>query len=146
MCAFHITASESDHERGIEYLGRLMERAKGGKHYLTLTVSGIGGGFTVRFLEFTQNEDGTDFEACVIEAMEFADLMACAMTGAHAGGIILRSETENGDIVRGWSIKEGVPRALNASQMRNAHCVTPTGERIPPEAKTECVDAFHILK
>lgn len=130
----------ADGERAIGIFEKIMENAGDGSHRIVLTVNGIGGDITVT-LRFLQHGD-----AIVVNperAIDLVEMLAVAVSGAHTGGAVLRTQTApDRSHVCAWKIVDGDPMPLNRAEVFNVYCTdAETGEIIPPEHGVEYKDA-----
>ncbi|MGW7433353.1 hypothetical protein ACWGIN_27910 [Streptomyces sp. NPDC054861] len=129
----------ADGDRAIDLFERIMEKAGDGTHNLVICVQGIGGTIT-RSFPFIQHDDV--LVANEEKALHFLEMLTLAVSGAHTGGAILRTQTSPGTYdVCAWHFQDGDPRPLNRAEVFNAYCTDVTGEIIPPEQDVEYKDA-----
>ncbi|MEU7032012.1 hypothetical protein AB0A60_35605 [Streptomyces sp. NPDC046275] len=129
--------------RAIKVFERLLDRAGDGEHRAVLSVEGIGGN-TVRVFRFAQEDE--KFSANEMEAIAFTELLAVAMTGKHGAGLILRSQKEAEEVLRGWRFDEGIPVPLSAHTTHFCHTHDRDGNPIEPEAGLKFVTAPSLLE
>ncbi|PRH79038.1 hypothetical protein C6N75_11760 [Streptomyces solincola] len=140
--------TQDDGERALRIFDTLMSKAEDGTHNVLLSVTAVLGGNAVQEFQFKQQ--GSTFHADPEQALEFVHLLAIAVTGAHAGGMVMRSVSADGaeENVYGWAIRAGCgdPRPLNRAEVFNAYCTDAEGEPIAPEPGVGYKDApvIHI--
>ncbi|MFD0141434.1 MULTISPECIES: hypothetical protein [unclassified Streptomyces] len=145
--AYHVMPSPSDHIRAADTVEQLLERAGLGDHRAVLVVAALFGTSTIRVLEVDRLE-GNLIRASFEETIEFIDLLAAAMTGAHSAGMVLRTVREGEtDKVYAWRFNSGVPVPLGKEEAETAYTTDPvTGEPIPAERDVEYAEAFSLLR
>ncbi|WP_329274008.1 hypothetical protein [Streptomyces sp. NBC_00691] len=145
--AYHVMPSPSDHIRAADTVERLLERAGLGEHHAVLVVAALFGTATVRILEVDRFE-GDRIRASFEDTIDFTDLLAAAMTGAHSAGMVLRTIREGEtDKVYAWRFNSGVPVPLGETEAETAYKTDPvTGEPIPAQGNVEYMEAFSLLR
>lgn len=117
----------------------LLEKAGSGIHHLTLTVEGDGGTAFADF-SFAQGEFG--FLASEESGLSFCELFAVAVSGEYPGGLVMRTQDQEGESVRGWKIDRSEPQPVTGAEIFDAYCHHPaTGEISPPEPGLDYKDA-----
>ncbi|MFC8296012.1 hypothetical protein ACFUJ0_14105 [Streptomyces sp. NPDC057242] len=145
--AYHVMPSPSDHIRAADTVEQLLERAGLGEHRAVLVVAALFGTSTIRVLEVERLE-GDLIRASFEDTIDFTDLLAAAMTGAHSAGLVLRTAREDEtDKVYAWRFNSGVPVPLGKEEAEIAYTTDPvTGERISAEEHAEYMEAFSLLR
>ncbi|MFD3728863.1 hypothetical protein [Streptomyces sp. NPDC058671] len=145
--AYHVMPSPSDDIRAADTVERLLERAGLGEHRAVLVVAALFGTATVRVLEVDRLE-GDIIRASFEDTIDFTDLLAAAMTGAHSAGLVLRTIREGEtDKVYAWRFNSGVPISLGKTEAKTAYTTHPvTGEPVPAEKDVEYMEAFSLLR
>ncbi|ORT54184.1 hypothetical protein [Streptomyces sp. CB03238] len=140
MDVLYRVPSPADGEKAMDIFERILEHAGNGAHRLLLSVHAIGGSM-VQLFRWLQHDE--TFVASEVQALDFLELLAVAVSGAHTGGLVMRSQSEEDTSrVCGWKFADGDPHPLNRAEVFDAYCHDPeTGEIQPPEPGVEYKDA-----
>lgn len=136
--------SEADHERALKVMDALLGDAGDGMHAFTLSVSGVGGDVV---MEWVINQNAGCVIGSVDQGIEFADLLAIALTGRHHSGMVRRTVRAHTESVRGWVfLSGGKARPLDSDEIRAAYSRDArTGETFPLDPHLNFVKAADII-
>ncbi|MET8680214.1 hypothetical protein ABZW18_22170 [Streptomyces sp. NPDC004647] len=125
----------SAYARASQALMRMVEAVGPGTHHAVCSVP-VDGAPLIAVLHAECRDDGL-VHLVEPEALVFCTVLAAGIATDSPGGIVIRSSgsaDKGPDLVRGWALRGGWPRALSEAEVFAAYCTdADTGEPVPPE-------------
>jgi hypothetical protein len=120
-------------DRASDLLLRLVEAVGPGTHHIVCSLPAPEGPLLATL--HVEAGPGGQVSLAETDALVLCTVMAAASVTARAGGLVLRTTTDDGpDTVRGWSLRDGRLHPLTEAEVFDAYCTDAiTGEPVPPE-------------
>lgn len=119
--------------RAVEALAALLEAIGPGIHHLVCSVSTPDAPMSAS-LRADRRADGT-LHLRDPDPLLLCGVLATGLAAGCAGGLVVRTESAGGEVVRGWRLREGWLSPLSEAEVFAAYCTDAgTGEPVPPES------------